>query len=321
MGYNDRSKPEFDLPESAHPERHLARQAIIKTLTYSDIFDFPLRKDEIWKFLISDKKISYKSFEECLKKIGGKQIYEKEGYYCLIGDEKNIERRKNNLQEIEKKLLIAKKAVSYLSRIPIVLFIGLSGGLAMSDADHADDIDFFIITKKHLLFTTRFLVLLVLEIIGLRRKKNGKNTSNMVCVNFLIDETSLTLSSDKHDIYVAHEIVQIKPLFEREDMYSKFILSNNWIKKFYSNSEIVGNKKKPKNLHKSNKVLRYLVFFVVIIPLECFMRKLQLAYMKKSNNQKNITNSSLAFYPNDYRVQVLNKMNLKLQQLGLLTKI
>jgi len=34
-----------------------SRDAIIKTLLYADIFDFPLNKQEVFEYLISDKKI------------------------------------------------------------------------------------------------------------------------------------------------------------------------------------------------------------------------------------------------------------------------
>ena len=36
---------------------------IIKTLLYSDIFDFPLTKDELWFYLITSQKVSKKEFE------------------------------------------------------------------------------------------------------------------------------------------------------------------------------------------------------------------------------------------------------------------
>src|SRR3989344_5162093 len=122
--------------------------AILKSLAYSDIFDFPLTKEELWKFLISDKLIQKRLFEESLGKLIGKQVSNKNGYLFLSNREKIADRRKANVQEVEKKLQIAKKAASYLSYIPSILFIGLSGGLAMSDAEPSDDIDFFIITKK-----------------------------------------------------------------------------------------------------------------------------------------------------------------------------
>lgn len=295
----------------------LTDYAILKTLAYSDIFDFPLTKEEIWKFLISDKSIQRRLFEDSLKDLVGKQVSSKYGYFFLMGREKIAEKRKTNLQEVEKKLQIARRAVSYLSHIPSVLFIGLSGGLAMNDADSSDDVDLFIITKKNKLFQTRFWILMILQTVGLRRTKKDKNPKDKICVNFLIDETKLSFPVEKRDIYIAHEIAQIKPLFEREEIYKKFLKTNTWIKKFLPNIVTQNLGKEIKRESKFNKITSSIIS---TLPLETVLRTLQLAYMRNPKNKEMITNSSLVFHPNDYRVQILKQMKLKFHELGLLTK-
>ena len=42
--------------------RPCARSAILKTLCYADIFDYPLTKKELFRFLITKEKISEKDF-------------------------------------------------------------------------------------------------------------------------------------------------------------------------------------------------------------------------------------------------------------------
>ncbi len=61
-------------------------KAIIKTLLYSDIFNFPLSKDELWQYLISSEKIDRNEFELALKNLLG-DIRSKDGFYCLTGKE------------------------------------------------------------------------------------------------------------------------------------------------------------------------------------------------------------------------------------------
>ena len=46
-----------------------ATDVIIKTLLYSDIFDFPLLENEVWNYLISEKKVDKEPFDKKIKKI------------------------------------------------------------------------------------------------------------------------------------------------------------------------------------------------------------------------------------------------------------
>ncbi len=301
----NRSKSRFNRDEIA----------IIKTLLYSDIFDFPLSKDELWQFLISRENILRDSFEYALKNLSG-DISCKDGFYCLKSKEWCIKKRKAMLPEARKKLKIAKKAAYNLSYIPTVKFIGISGGLAAGNAEKTDDIDFFIITKKNTLFMTRLWVLAVLELMNLRRTRTGKNASNKICVNLLIDETRLKFH--KHDLYTAREIVQVKPLFEREDTYNTFLNKNKWVSNFFPNmtKQQLYSGKRSKNYNSLNALSNLLH----LPPLPQLAKAIQIIYMKKHQTSEVISSHILAFHPNDYRPQTLKLLSKKLQQFGLLTK-
>ena len=85
-------------------------KAILSTLVYADIFKFPLSQEELWDFLIINRKIERVLFEQDLKKLCKQAIiYHESGFYCLKGQEKNIAKRKANLLEVKRKLLLAKR--------------------------------------------------------------------------------------------------------------------------------------------------------------------------------------------------------------------
>src|SRR5579862_5317869 len=128
-----------------------SEQAILTTILYSAIFSFPLTKGELWKFLITKKKISREEFGEGLRLLKKFIVYQK-GYYCLPGIEKIIAKRIQNKSEVEKKMKRTRFIAEKLSRIPSILFIGVSGGLAAGNAGKDDDIDLVIIVKKKTLF-------------------------------------------------------------------------------------------------------------------------------------------------------------------------
>src|SRR3989344_7811907 len=207
-----------------------SKKAILETLIYSDIFDYPLSEGEIWKFLHADKKIKKKSFIKKVKEINSVVEHEKDMLF-LKGKRKSvirrIEREKESLQKIE----YAKKIIKKIFLVPTVLFVGISGSLSVLNASKNDDIDLFIIARKNTVWASRFFVILLLKFLGVHRRRGGKDIKNKFCLNMIIDESSLKFSKAKQDLYTAHEIAQVLPIIERGQTYSRFINSNLRIKK------------------------------------------------------------------------------------------
>lgn len=306
---------------SVETPHQLAEQAVLKTLLYSDIFDFPLSRNELWEFLVTRKNIGKELFTQILDNLTASgQIFHMNGYFCIAGRKKIIDKRQENLPEVEKKLGIARKAAYYLSYIPTIKFIGISGGLAMYDVDAEDDIDFFIITKRKTLFMTRIWILGFLQFLKLRRVRSDKNPADKICVNYLIDEENLKFKKDKHDIYIAHEIAQVKPLFERENTGKKFFKTNQWIKQFFPNADtLIDTHILPRKTSASNS-FKFLGFIMNLRPVSSFLEWLQIRYIKRHQTIEMVSNHAIAFHPYDYRVQTLKELKLRFQQLGLLTK-
>lgn len=303
-------------------------EAILRTLAYSDVFDFPLTKHELWKYLISDKKIEKNKFEKALVGLinfetfdifnARKQVVSQDGLFCLAGKESNIAKRKRNKREVQKKITIAEKAAYYLSFIPTIQYIGISGGLALGNVMREDDIDFFIITKKNTVFLSRFWVLILLELLNLRRKRGQVVAPDKICANFFVDENHLSWPVSKQDLYVAHEIIQMRTLFVKDGIYEKFMGSNNWVNKFFPN-----NHKKYSTIKSLNQnrylTLHFLSIFFFLWPFEFIMRTIQKYYMKNHKTTETVANGLLALHPNDYRMKTMDELGLKWEKLGLLT--
>lgn len=287
------------------------QRIILTTLLYSDIFHFPLTEEELWQRLISDTPITKKAFRRSLKTLP--QISYKDGYYCIKGKEASITKRKKYLADIAFKKQLAQKTARRLSRIPTIFCIGLSGGLSVGNGTDKDDIDFFIITKKNTLFITRLQIVILLELLGLRRSWKMKHAANKICVNLLIDETQLAWPSDKHDLYTAHEIAQMQPLYERNGIYGAFLQANTWITSFFPNWH--PGKQKPM-LQKANKS----VFIFTNNVTEVIARFLQKVYMQRHRTTEKVEKQFLAFHPKDYRLRTLSQLRSKCKQFGLLTK-
>ena len=69
-----------------------SKESILKTLLYSDIFNYPLSKEEIWKFLISKNKEDKQIFLRCLS-LKNSPFDHKKNLYFIKGREGIIKKR------------------------------------------------------------------------------------------------------------------------------------------------------------------------------------------------------------------------------------
>lgn len=286
--------------------------AILKTLLYADIFDYPLKEEEIFKFLISPKAIEKRLLFDRLKKSKSK-IKLKNRYYFIKGKEDLVKKRIRREKISSGKLVKAKKLIEKINIIPSIKFIGISGALSMKNSDKKDDIDVFVITEKNLVWTTRFFLVILLKLLGSYRDRESKNYSDKICLNMIIDENKMAFNKNNQDLYTAHEIAQIIPVFDKDNTYNKFINLNAWVKKHLPHT--TGKKliylKRQKNIMEN-----ILIIFFRIIFIERILKFIQLRYMKKNITKEIIKDGFLGFHPFDYKSYVLNRYKAKIKNIS-----
>lgn len=310
------------------------KKSILRTISYSDIFDYPLNKTEIWKFLISSEKVSKENFDRVLiasslrvlhhrtkqstdvkgiatlsRKAGFLAMTEENDFYFLPDRAEIISKRLKRERESKRKFKIAQKAASFLSIIPTIYLIGLSGSLAMNNSDKDDDIDFFIIVKKNSIWTTRLLSLFILQILGKRRKRKDIKVKNKICINMIIDESILKMPKDRQNLYTAHEVAQMRPVFDRKDTYQKFIAANKWVRRFLPNSLDTKILRYKDTGRKNKKSLN--IFFPA---LEYLAKKIQLWSINRHQTIETVDDHLLAFHPIDYGDLVMKEYNKRLKK-------
>lgn len=271
--------------------------SVMRTLVYSDIFDFPLTKEELAYYLHSPKKVGKNELLEALKSLSP-YLEQKNNFYALSGRAPLLDERIIRQKHSRDKLLIAQSVATYLSLIPSVLFIGVSGSVAVGNAKKEDDIDFFIITKRNTLYTTRLLALCILQLLGKRRKRNERYPQDKVCLNMLITEDALRFPPDRQDLYTAHEIAQLLPLRERDRTYEKFLQANSWVNAFLPHARGRAGVTSVKNFDFLGGMLSL---------LEPFCRIMQVTLMKSHHTREEISPQRLAFHPKDTKRHILSQ--------------
>lgn len=293
--------------------------SIYQTLVYADVFNYPLTSREVWLYLISNRLVAEEVVNRALTELvaGPKaKIAFQNGYYCLAGRENLIPRRRSNQQDLTAKEIVVQKSLGRITKVPGVLFVGLTGDLALGIAKPEEDIDLFIICRKGSLWSSRFWVTLAVDLVGQRRKPGETNIKNKICLNMFIDTSALALPEKERDVYLAHEIIQLKPLFDRGNTYFRFLKANKWVRTYLANayyhriSKLKSQTGKSQVPNPKSQILD--AFFRLIEPLA---RASQLWYMRSRVTSEILASNLIRFHPQDVRQWVLPAYKKRLKWL------
>ena len=269
--------------------------AIIKTFCYFAVFKYPLTLRQISKYM-HGFKVSQIQIKRELGKTNA--VHSSGGYYFFPDKQKDVTLRIKH-KKISKKLLNeAKKMGKILSFIPTIKLIGVSGSLSMNNCKEGDDIDLFIVTGNNSLWLSRILVVGLIFFLGKKRSRFGASKGK-VCTNMWMSKGSL--EATKKNIYVAHELAQLKVLVDKNNAYQNLLGFNQWIYRYLPN---IYKFEIPREKRQDNRLFERLLY-----PIETICFYMQITYMKrKSAKGKETVNRNLAmFHPNDYTKSVLGK--------------
>ncbi|MFC1647019.1 hypothetical protein ACFL1A_01915 [Patescibacteria group bacterium] len=294
--------------------------SIIATVCYADIFDYPLTEREVWKYLIGRKISLFKTKQLLSRLTEGNTKNLKKRFYYLSGKSLLVQKRINRNSSSSHKWIIASRVAKMLEIIPTIRLVGITGGLALNNADSGDDIDLFLIVSKGTLFVSRLAAAIFVEVFFRRRKPDDKNVTNAICMNMLITDDNLKLVLEDRNIFTAHEVVQMKPLWTRGNIYSRFIRSNTWIKKFLPNAWETLNDVKNKDydyriINKDNTIKKIVIMTFSLF--EQIAKNIQLWYMRKRRTNEVVSDNILKFHPSDAKVWVERKFKKNTEKLNI----
>jgi hypothetical protein len=282
-------------------------QSILATLAYHDIFDYPLAEDEITRFLIEKNAAVQSIKKELPSLVTAKKIVESKGYHFLKKRSEIVVKRVKRTNESKKKLRRAKVYSTLLKTIPTIKMLAISGALAMENSDKGDDIDFVIATSNGTLWTTRFLANAI--ILPFKRDPSGKKVADKACLNLFLDESALKIK--EQNLYTAHEICQMKLLWDRDNTYERFLKANSWTKKYLPNWSHVARGPSSRSLWRGRTSPKLSIFSLVEKPLKNF----QLWYMRNKVTTEKIGDRQLFFHPKGTETKVLNDYEKKIKEL------
>jgi len=206
---------------------HSLEISILKTVSYFDVFSYPLTFNEIIFFLDqpADEKdvniaLDYLVETEC--------VFQLDNFYSIRNEPNIASRRRHGNILAVKHVKKAKAVAKFLSWFPYIRGIAISGSLSKNFADEDSDLDFFIITAANRLWIVRILYSVLFKMATAARVKNW------FCLNYFIDEQKLEIR--EQNIFTAIEVATLMPL-KGGAVFKNFFDRNNWVHHYLPNYE------------------------------------------------------------------------------------
>lgn len=275
-------------------------KSILLTISYSDQFQTPLTKAEIYYRQIKTKfsaELIYNSLTQ-LEKLG--LVDHAQDCYFLKG-------RKDLLGIFNKRKIISLQKrneitqfTHLISWLPWIKAAFLTGSVTQNNAKENDDLDFMIVCQNNRLWLARIVLMIITTMVGKRRSWQGEE-ENSWCLNLWLEEDYLSMPPSRRNIYTAFEVGQTELIYQLDDVGQKFFHNNLWMRKFLPQIKL------------SDKPLFYprllTHFFTgvdfVLSPLLFLLNylafTLQYSYMKPHKTREEVGPHKAFFHPRDTR--------------------
>ncbi|MFN8531000.1 MAG: hypothetical protein U0670_20540 [Anaerolineae bacterium] len=203
-------------------------QAILRTVLYADVFNFPMTAAEIAHFLIADTPIPLARIEQALASSNALRhaLESTDGLYYCAGRGELVAMRRSRERISAQLWSPAFRYGRWLGSLPFVRMVALTGALAMQNAPSVDDdLDYVIVTREGRVWLTRLFAVILVRLVKLR--------GVVLCPNYVLAESAL--AQERRDLYIAHEIVQMIPI-NGYDVFQRMRAANPWVSSMLPNA-------------------------------------------------------------------------------------
>lgn len=214
------------------------RLAIFKTLTWFDLFNYPLAAYELWQYLdfkCEFSQIQAFSIQEPLG-VGNRLFETQSGFYFLPGRSEIIKTRLARYNYTDQKFKRALRLARLFRLCPFVKLIAVSNIIGAHNLRVESDIDLFIVTAPQRIWLTRFFCAGLTKLLNLRPNKITKQ--NKICLSFYISEENLNLVDlklDEQDFYFNYWLAGLIPIYDKDNTYQRLMAANRWLKNYLPN--------------------------------------------------------------------------------------
>jgi hypothetical protein len=196
------------------------REAIIRTVCYFDLFDFPLTREEVHDWLYG-ASAEADEVEAMISLLVASGVLKSDNGFISLFDRDGLEKvRAERKIFSDRKWKRACRWARVFAALPGVEFVGVGNTLAYDNARDDSDIDFFIVTAPNVIWRTRFFCAAFAAMLDLR-PKDGDNRDKL-CLSFFVTTEALEMSKLAYDFRKRHS----EEPSDEESQHSKALIAD-----------------------------------------------------------------------------------------------
>ncbi len=325
-------------------------RSILATVSYYDIFDYPLTGFEIWRLLIrakqkqtgpdlprQDRTDTAGLLRQSAWAAGGvfealhgsgelkERLGEKFGFYCLFGRERIVEKRLRRKKLADRKWKKLRRVFRLLAAVPFVRGIFVSGSLAMENSKEDSDVDIIVVARSGRIWTVRTFMTAFTFLLGVRR--HGDKTRDRICLNHYITDKSLLIPFGS--LYNAESYAHLLSVYREDDaIFRRFQEENDWLGRYlinYRPSELSSTRAvaRPRIFSLFSRLGEFLLSGQAGDKLERVFASFQRRRIekdplfKKTGGRITIDETQLEFHPDSHEYFVIPEFNRRMETMGL----
>ena len=212
-------------PRVASPDVGTLERAVISTVAYADVFDYPLRALEVQRYLHGVRATGDATAAALAGSAAGGALSQRDGFYTLRGRESLVDVRRARAAHAARLWPTAVRYAHVIAAVPFVRMVAVTGSLAWDNIEQGGDIDYLVVTDPDHLWTCRWLLG------ALRRVAHVGGTP--LCPNYVVSTRALLVT--ERDLYGAYELARMTPVVGRS-IYRRMRRTNTWAARYLPNA-------------------------------------------------------------------------------------
>jgi hypothetical protein len=187
-------------PERArYPDGYELAGSLLAAIVYADLFDYPLTLDELTHYQVGTTALPSEIRSSLASHPLVTSLVAEGGGYYFLKDRPELVRLRNGRAQASGRLWWrALRYSGWISRMPFVRMVAVTGALAVHNIGAVPDIDLLVVAQEGRVWICRRALILLVRVARL--------LGDDLCPNYVLAQSNLEL--DQRDFFTAHELAQ-----------------------------------------------------------------------------------------------------------------